>query len=199
MRCAKPFRRGKGGTAMRSVRASTARLGSFFGSYLSAPGPDHGKPGTDRGMAAWPRGAPDSVRWWWVLVTGTGVGAISYLLLYPVTFGYVLVFSLLNRAAQSSVEEFVRAYSIWGMPTMHMLLMIFAASWLARKVGTAAVTHGVLTAVVSVVVNQAIVLFAFPPLNPGEAAIYLAMALTGGLLGGVEGRSVLAGQDALHQ
>jgi len=150
-------------------------------------------------MAAWPRGAPDSVRWWWVLVTGTGVGAISYLLLYPVTFGYVLVFSLLNRAAQSSVEEFVRAYSIWGMPTMHMLLMIFAASWLARRVGVAPVTHGVLIALVSVVVYQGIVLYNSPPLRLGEAATFLAMALGGGLLGGVEGWSVLAGQEALYQ
>ena len=154
----------------------------------------------DRSTMALPRGGVlGKVRWWWVLATGAGVGVLSHVLLYPVIFGGLLVLSVFKRDIQSSLVQFGEAYGAWGMPTMHMLLMLFAASWLARKVGTAAVAHGVLVAVVSVAVNQAIVLFAFPPLNPGEAAIYLAMALAGGLLGGVEGRSVLAGQDALHR
>jgi signal transduction histidine kinase len=147
-----------------------------------------------------PRGGVlGKVRWWWVLATGAGVGVLSHVLLYPVIFGGLLVLSVFKRDIQSSLVQFGEAYGVWGMPTMHMLLTLFATSWLARKVGTAAVTHGVLVAVVSVVVNQAIVLFTFPPLNPGEAAIYLVMALAGGLLGGAEGRSVLAGQEALHQ
>lgn len=140
-----------------------------------------------------------SVRWWWVLATGAGVGVISYLLLYPVIFGYVLILSLLDRDIQSSVVQFGYAYGAWGMPTMHMLLMVFAASWIARRVGTAAVTHGVLIALVSVVVIQLIVLYDAPPLNLEEAATYLVMALAGGLLGGIEGRNVLARQEALYR
>src|ERR671916_3303126 len=176
------------------------RLGSHFAFYSSASHPDRGGLSVDRSTVTLSRGGVlGKVRWWWVLATGAGVGAFSHVLLYPVIFGGLLVLSVFKRDIQSSLVQFGEAYGAWGMPTMHMLLMIFAASWLARKVGTAAVTHGLLTAVVSVVVNQAIVLFAFPPLNPGEAAIYLAMALAGGLLGGVEGRSVLAGQDALHR
>src|SRR5215210_4668636 len=176
------------------------RLGSLFAFYSSASDPDHGGLSVDRSTMALPRGGVlGKVRWWWVLATGAGVGVLSHVLLYPVIFGGLLVLSVFKRDVQSSLVQFGEAYGAWGMPTMHMLLMIFAASWLARKVGTAAVTHGVLTAVVSVVVNQAIVLFAFPPLNTSEAAIYLAMALAGGLLGGVEGRSVLASQDALHR
>src|ERR671916_186628 len=175
------------------------RLGSLFAFYSSASDPDHGGLSVDRSTMTLGRGVLGKVRWWWVLATGAGVGVLSHVLLYPVIFGGLLVLSVFKRDIQSSLVQFGEAYGAWGMPTMHMLLMIFAASWLARKVGTSAVTHGLLTAVVSVVVNQAIVLFAFPPLNPGEAAIYLAMALAGGLLGGVEGRSVLAGQDALHR
>jgi signal transduction histidine kinase len=150
-------------------------------------------------MALSKGGALSSVRWWWVLATGAGVGFISYLLLYPVIFGYVLILSLLDRDIQSSVVQFGYAYGAWGMPTMHMLLMVFAASWVARRVGTVAVTHGVLIALVSVVVIQLIVLYDTPPLSMEEAATYLVMALAGGLLGGIEGRNVLARQDALYR
>src|SRR5918998_3890078 len=211
MELARSFGRGKGdigrglapgeqGHYNETCQGEHRRLGSLFAFYSSAPDHDHGGLNVDRSTMALSRGSVlGKVRWGWVLATGAGVGALSHVLLYPVIFGGLLVLSVCKRDIQSSLVQFGEAYGAWGMPTMHMLLMIFAASWLARKVGTSAVTHGLLTAVVSVVVNQAIVLFAFPPLNPGEAAIYLAMALAGGLLGGVEGRSVLAGQDALHR
>ena len=112
---------------MRSVRAGTGRLGSFFAFYSSAPNPDRPEPSADRGTITSPRdGALGSVRWWWVLATGVGVGIMSYLLLYPVIFSYVLILSLLDRDVQSSVMQFGYAYGAWGMPMMHMLLMIFA-------------------------------------------------------------------------
>ena len=144
-------------------------------------------------------GALSNVRWWWVLGTGAGVGVFSYLLLFPVIVGYFFVLSLLDRDVQSSVVEFGSAYGAWGMPTIHMLLVAFAAAWLARKVGVAAVTHGVLAALVSVVVVQAIFSYVSPPFSLGEAATYLVMATVGGLLGGLEGRSVLVGQEALYR
>ncbi len=144
-------------------------------------------------------GALSNVRWWWVLGTGAGVGVFSCLLLFPVIVGYFLILSLLDRDVQSSVVQFGSAYGAWGMPTIHMLLIAFAAAWLARKVGVAAVTHGVLTALVSVVVVQAIFSYVSPPFNLGEAATYLVMATAGSLLGGLEGRSVLAGQEALYR
>jgi signal transduction histidine kinase len=144
-------------------------------------------------------GALGGVRWWWVLGTGVGVGVFSCLLLFPVIFGYFLILSLLDRDVQSSVIQFGSAYGAWGMPTIHMLLVAFAAAWLARKVGAAAVAHGVLAALVSVVVVQTIFSYFSPPFDLGEAATYLVMATAGGLLGGLEGRSVLAGQEALYR
>ncbi len=137
-------------------------------------------------------GALGSVRWWWVLVTGTGVGVVSYLLLFPVITAYVVILSLLNRAAQSSIDQFIFAYGALGMPTMHLLLTALAASWVARRVGTAAVTHGVLIALVSVVVLQCILWYDTSRLNLSEVATLLVMALVGGLLGGFLGRSVVS-------
>jgi len=61
------------------------------------------------------------------------------------------------------------------------------------------VMHGVLMALVSVVVNQVVVLYDSPPLDLGEVTTYLVMATAGGLLGGLEGRHVLAGQEALYR
>lgn len=185
---------------MRFFRAGTGRLGSFVAFYSSALNPERGEPGMDRGTTASPRaGALGDVRWWWVFSTGAGVGTISYLLMYPVILIYLLILSLLDQNIQPSVVQFAYAYGAWGMPTMHMLLTALAASWVARRVGAAAVAHGVLIAVVSVIVHQTIVLCSSPPLNLGEAATYLVMALAGGLLGGIEGRNVLAGQEALYR
>ena len=211
IRRAKPFSRGKktsggnsspadGGIIMRPVKAGTGRLRFFFAFYSSATDLDYGKLSMDRRTIALPKGgASGSVRWGWVLATGAGVGLISYLLLYPVIFGYVFFLSLLDQGFQSSLEQYVLAYAAWVMPTMHMLLMIFAASWVARKVGAAAVVHGLLSALVSVVVYQGIVLYSAPPLNLGEVMMFLVMALTGGLLGGLEGQSVLSEQETLYR
>jgi signal transduction histidine kinase len=175
-------------------------LRSFFAFYSSAADPDYGKLSMDQVTSTLPRGAASgSVRWGWVLATGAGVGLISYLLLYPAIFGYVFFLSLLDQGFQDFLEQYVWVYATWVMPTMHMLLMIFAASWVARRVGAAAVTHGLLVALVSVVVYQGIVLYYAPPVNLGEAAMFLVMALTGGLLGGLEGQSVLTGQETLYR
>jgi signal transduction histidine kinase len=154
---------------------------------------EQGKSSVARGSAS------DEVRWWWVLATGVGVGVISYLLLFPVILGYVLILSLLERNVQSSLEQFAYAYGAWGMPSIHMLLTALAASWLSRKIGGAAVVHGVLMALVSVIAHQVVVLYYSPPLDLGEAMTYLVLATAGGLLGGLEGRYVLAEQEALYQ
>jgi signal transduction histidine kinase len=160
---------------------------------------DHGEPIMGGGTVGLPRiGALSSIRWRWVLAAGAGVGIISFLLMYPVVVGYLVVLSLLNQDLESSVQ-FARMYGTWGMPVTHMLLVGLATSWVSRKVGTAAVAHGVLIALVSVVVGQLLVLYSAPPVVPGEVAKYLVLALGGGLLGGLEGRNVLTGQEALYR
>jgi signal transduction histidine kinase len=187
-------------TIIKYVRASTGRLESFFAFYSLALDPERVGSSTRGSIIVLSRGGIfRNIRWWWVLATGTGVGILSFLLLYPVIFGYVLFLSLLDRDVQSSLTQFGYAYGVWGMPIMHMLLTAFAASWVARRLGTAAVIHGVLIALVSVIVIQAIVLYSSPPLDFDEATIYLVMALVGGMLGGLEGRNVLVAQEALYR
>ncbi len=157
-----------------------------------------------RGTVGLPRiGALDGVRWRWVLAAGAGVGVIPQLLLFPVIFGYVLASALAsallnNDAGLEQSEQFGYVLGAWGLPVVHMLLAFFAASWVARRIGTAPVLHGTLIALVSVVVGQ-IAGLAYEPLYPEEVAKYLALALAGGLLGGIESRATLSGQEALYE
>ncbi len=157
-----------------------------------------------RGTVGLPRiGALDGVRWRWVLAVGAGVGVIPQLLLFPVIFGYVLASALAsallnNDAGLEQSEQFGYLIGAWGLPVVHMLLAFFAASWVARRVGTAPVLHGTLIALVSVIVGQ-IAGLVYEPLYPEEVAKYLALALAGGLLGGIESRATLSGQEALYE
>jgi len=148
-------------------------------------------------------GVLEDVRWRGLLVAGAGVGIILQLLLFPVIFGYVLasalVSSLLNNdAGLEQSEQFGYLLGAWGLPVVHMLLAFFAASWIARRVGTAPVLHGTLIALVSVVVGQVVGLV-YEPLYSEEVAKYLALALVGGLLGGIESRATLSGQETFYE
>ena len=139
------------------------------------------------------------VRWGRVLVAGAAVGLVPHLLLYLVTYNFVLLFSLLGiEATLENARQFGYVTGAWGMPLVHMLLAIFAAYLVVRRVGTAAVAHGAAIALVSVAVGQAIALL-YGPLDLGEAVKYLSLALAGGLLGGTEGRAAMADQEALYE
>ncbi|MBA4114889.1 MAG: GAF domain-containing sensor histidine kinase [Rubrobacter sp.] len=145
------------------------------------------------------RSGPPGVRWGRVLVAGTVVGIIPHLLLYLLVYNYILIVSLLGLDATSEqAGHFGNIMGVLGMPLMHMLLAGFASYLVVRRVGAAAVAHGALIALVSVVVGQAVALL-YGPLALDEIVKYLALALAGGLLGGTEGRAALADQEALYE
>ena len=189
---------------MEYVRARTRRLGSLFAFHAPSSKPDYGETLTGRGMIGLPKiGALEDVWWRWVLAAGVGAGVIPQLLLYPVIFGYVLASALIstllgNDAGLEQSEQFGYVMGAWGLPVVHMLLVFFAASWVARRASTTPVTHGVLVALVSVVAGQVAGLL-YEPLYSDEVVKYLALALAGGLLGGIESRATLAGQEALYE
>ena len=189
-----PRRPAGSGTTMGLFRASTRRLGSLFAFRVPAPGPNYGGTLMHRGTIELPRlGALEGVRWRWVLAAGAGVGLIPQLLLFPVIFGYVLASALVSALLNDETgleqsEQFGYLMGAWGLPVVHMMLALVAASWVARRVGTAPVLHGTLIALVSVVVGQ-IARLVYEPSYSEEVAKYLALA--GGLLGGIESRATL--------
>jgi signal transduction histidine kinase len=144
------------------------------------------------------REAAGDVRWIWTLAAGTGAGVLPQLLLYPIIYGYVLASYLLGQDGwREQSAQFGYLVGAWGLPLLQMLLVMLAASWVARRVG-AALAHGVLIALVSVIAGQAAGLY-HGPLDLVEVAKYLVLALASGLLGATEGQSMLAGQKALYR
>lgn len=140
------------------------------------------------------------VQFRWILPAGAVVGTLPLLLLYPIAFAYALS-TLFGWGTANIIdpESFGRFLGHWIMPGIYLLSIVIAASLVARRVGNAAVWHGMLTGLVSTVVYQLIVLIFFPPVLLGELAGYLALGLIGGLLGGFEGREALAGQKTLYE
>ena len=114
------------------------------------------------------------------------------MLMFPVIIGYIVILSLLDQTVLPSQDQFLRVYAAVGAPTLHLLLVLLATFWVARRAGNAPVTHGVLIALASVVVLQGIFLYTTPSLVLSEVATLLVMALGGGLLGGFLGRSVVS-------
>ncbi|MCA1728375.1 MAG: GAF domain-containing sensor histidine kinase [Actinobacteria bacterium] len=184
---------------MEPTRTRVRRLESHFAFRSPVANPDELEPVMDQVKNGSSRDGAQGVRWRWVLAAGAVVGVIPYLLLYLLTYNYVLILSLLGlNATLEQAEQFGYVMGAWGMPVMHMLMAIFAAYCVVRRFGTAAVAHGALIALISVVVNQAIGLH-YGPLDLDEVVKYFALALAGGLLGGVEGRAALADQEALYE
>lgn len=153
-------------------------------------------------------GAPDGVRWHLVLPAGLGVGVVVTALFYylPVFminhYATVLFFLGRNSIWGVGVERFGFLIGRYGMPALYLLLTVLAASWVGRRVRAAGPLHGVLTGVVSglasMVLSQTIGLYFGPP-DPIELVLYPILAVGGGLLGGLRGWNVLAGQEVLYR
>ena len=189
-----------GGTIIEPTSTRVRRPGSLFAFRPPVSAPDGTGSVMDRGTTGSNRiGTLVNVRWGRVLIAGAVVGVVPHLLLSLLIYNYVLILTLIGLGATlENAEQFGYVVGAWGMPLAHMLLTIFAAYWVVRRVGTAAVAHGALIALVSVVVGEAIALF-YGPLDLGEVAKYLALALAGGMLGGTEGRAAMADQEALYE
>ena len=184
---------------MGSANTRSGRLGSLFSLHPPVSNLDAAEPMMEQPKSGPVRTGVLGVRWGRVLAAGAAVGIVPHLLLYLVTYNFVLLFSLLGiDATLENARQFGYVTGAWGMPLVHMLLAIFAAYLIVRRVGTAAVAHGAAIALISVAVGQAIALY-YGPVDPGEVIKYLSLALAGGLLGGTEGRAAMADQEALYE
>ena len=71
------------------------------------------------------------------------------MLLYPILFLYFFSIILGWDAAQTvDFERFVYLVGYWVMPGIHLLSNVVASSVVARRVGAAALLHGLLTGLV---------------------------------------------------
>ena len=139
------------------------------------------------------------LRWRWIVPAGAGVAILGLLLVRALLYSYVLVPYFLELGVPEEVHPaYTRAMVSFVLPATHLLLTVAAASFVARRAGTAPRRHGLMVGLVSVAVLQAIGL-AGGPFSPTEAALYLLLAVVGGLLGAAWARRALAGREALYR
>lgn len=148
------------------------------------------------------KGRRGSVRWRSVLAAGALVGAATILLGRFVIFLYVfspLLFFGLDTVGEARAEAFGFFVGRYAMPAFFFLATVAAALWVGRRIGPGARLHGVLVGLTAFVASQVVAFTYAPGLILWEMAVYPALAVAGGLLGGGRGWSVRAGEEALHE
>ena len=139
------------------------------------------------------------LRWHWVVPAGAAVAILVLLSIRTLLLLYVLVPYFLDLGVPEEVHPaYIRAMVSLVLPAAHLLLTIVAAYCVVRRAGTAPRLHGVTVGLVSVVVLQAIGLTG-GSLRLGEVALYLVLAVGGGLLGAGWAHRALASREALYK
>lgn len=114
------------------------------------------------------------------------IGQAVYLV---ASFSWILLAWDLSR---NQLASLVPLASGPGASLFFLLTTTLFASSVARKAGYGFVSCGVVVGVTAAAVTQCIILLRFPPFNLREAALYLALGLLGGYLGGLRGRGAHA-------
>jgi signal transduction histidine kinase len=141
------------------------------------------------------------LNWLRVLCAGATAAFCNFAFIYLAVYGYVISYPIVGRGEvnREELDGAIQFISSWGAWAVFLLLALLAASWTARRAGAAPVTYGAAVGLSAAVLHQVTVLFLYPPVLPNELALYLALGIAGGCLGGLEGRGALAGRDALHR
>jgi signal transduction histidine kinase len=191
-------------------RTGSGWLRSLFLTY--SPGSRRGGQAAGNSKA----GAANGLQWRLILAAGVVVGLLVTILFYylPVFLinHYATVIFLLREGSvlrEASIlgvdtQEFGYFIGRYGMPALYLALTVLAASWVARRVQATGPLHGVLTGVVSgmvsAILSQAIgALYFGSGLESLELVLYPALAIVGGLAGGLRGWNVLAGREVLYR
>ena len=98
--------------------------------------------------------------------------------------------------------EAVLTRSILGLAgdhVLHVLVTIPAAIWVARRVGTAPISYGLVVGLFSGITNQIYNHALEGSLTPYEVSVVVPASVAAGGLGGMIARSTLAGQETLYR
>jgi signal transduction histidine kinase len=141
-----------------------------------------------------------SLRWLWISLMGTVVAFATFVFIYLAVYIYVVSYPVFGQSEVSSEEldRVVPLVGVWGARFFFLVATVLAASRAARKAGELLALHGMLVGILAALLSQTIIYFLYPPVELVELSTYLALGVFGGWLGSVEGRKVLAGQEALY-
>ncbi|WP_053058110.1 sensor histidine kinase [Rubrobacter aplysinae] len=138
------------------------------------------------------------LRWRLVLAASLAVAVLGWVIGYLSVFVFVASMGILSRREVSDAE--IQAFGdvmVYGGPILHLGLVLVAARWLSLKVGERFLMYGVCIGLLSTMLHQVMGLN-WAPFTVEQAARYLALALVGGLLGGLWGRATWERREALY-
>ena len=138
------------------------------------------------------------VRWRWVLLAGVGAPAVTPLFFGTLVVSYAIILRVLYHGPpdEGRMERF-SAQASWAGNVLAVALTFVAASWVARRAGRPVTLHGALVGLVSGLVSLVVAFLFQGNLGPWEA-VTVPLAVGAGWLGGLEAKSVVAGQEALY-
>ncbi|MDP8948119.1 MAG: TIGR04086 family membrane protein [Actinomycetota bacterium] len=137
-----------------------------------------------------------SLRWLRVVLAGTLAGVLPFAFIYLGVYAYAIVYPIVaqSNVSREQLEPVATFVSGWGAYAFFLSAVILTALWVARRAGERRLLHGGLVGVVGAVAVQAMTHFLSPPITLRELWGYLALGTVGGCLGGVLGRTSLAGK-----
>lgn len=144
------------------------------------------------------------LRWRLILPAGIVVSLLTYGLTFLLITTYADFMTFAAEYTQwgpldphGVIRNFGGLVGEVGMPVLHLLLTVSAAMWVGHRVGANAVPHGILIGLLAAILNQAMGLIFSPPLL-SELALYPVLGAGGGMLGGLRGWVIRAGEEALY-
>ena len=138
-----------------------------------------------------------TLRWRRILPAGAVVGFLPFVFIYLAIYAFVIFYPVFGQGDvvdQEQLDEVAAFVSGWGVRVFFLATTLLVASWVARRVGEKATLHGMLVGLVAVITNQVIMSFFDLLITLDELPIYLALGVAGGYLGGLGGRTNLAGE-----
>ena len=144
------------------------------------------------------------LRWRLILPAGMVVSLLTYGLMFFIITTYADSMTFAAEYTQwgpwdphATIQHFGKMMGEFGMPILHLLLTVSAAMWVGHRIGANAILHGTLIGLVAAVLNQAMGLIFSPPLL-SELVLYPVLGAGGGMLGGLRGWVIRAGEEALY-
>jgi signal transduction histidine kinase len=137
-----------------------------------------------------------ALRWLRVILAGTVTGFLPVAFIYLLIYAYAIFYPVVGQSNvdREQLEQVATLVSGWGAYTFFLSITILAAFWVARRVSERQTLHGVLVGVVGALAAQAMIYFLSPQPTALELSGYPALGTAGGWVGGVLGRTSLAGR-----
>ncbi|MGH3088947.1 MAG: histidine kinase dimerization/phosphoacceptor domain-containing protein, partial [Rubrobacteraceae bacterium] len=182
--------------------------GIFRSFYKATSAPEVVTGAKEREASSFERLFEGGVRWRLVLFAGVLAGVAPFVVSIFLINVYATTEWFANEYFDGVVERMTGSGGIsgfgvflahFGTPAFSLAAAILSALFAGRRVGPSAPLHGALIGVVAVLSSHLMTVPFFGPPEPYEWVIYPVVLIGGGVLGGLRGWGIRAGEEALHR